>query len=243
MFDASMPNPAQRGGRGFRRLALAMLHAALGLCALEILAACGPAATVSTVAPASTARAQTASAAPATLPAGAIEEGLASWYGPGFAGRLTANGEVFDPNELTAAHKTLPFDTRLRVTNLRNGRTVVVRINDRGPFKPGRIIDLSRAAAEAIGMIGSGVVRVAITPVGGEAGALRASTYPSLNTYEVITPDHPIGTLLVLSGLERADRIVVRVVANEPTANGEATILVSTELIGILGAAVIVETE
>ncbi len=86
--------------------------------------------------------------------------GLASWYGGKFHGRLTASGEVFNTNDFTAAHKTLPFGTIVRVTNLDNGKSVVVRINDRGPFVAGRVIDLSRAAASAIGMIGKGVAHV-----------------------------------------------------------------------------------
>lgn len=81
-----------------------------------------------------------------------LGRGNASWYGPGFHGRPTANGERFDMDELTAAHKTLPFGTRVLVHNPRNGKQVVVRINDRGPFAKGRIIDLSRAAATALGM-------------------------------------------------------------------------------------------
>jgi len=86
--------------------------------------------------------------------------GLASWYGGKFQGRLTANGEIFDTNKLTAAHKWLPFNTRVKVSNPANGRSVIVRINDRGPFVAGRIIDLSRAAAESIGMTGAGVALV-----------------------------------------------------------------------------------
>lgn len=74
----------------------------------------------------------------------------ASWYGPGFHGRLTANGERFNQDGLTAAHKSLPFGTRVRVTNLANGRSVVVRINDRGPYVAGRSLDLARGAARAI---------------------------------------------------------------------------------------------
>ncbi len=85
---------------------------------------------------------------------GWTESGIASWYGPRFHGKRTANGERFDTNELTAAHKTLPFGTRVRVKSLVNGKEVVVRINDRGPFIKGRIIDLSKAAAQAIGLIG-----------------------------------------------------------------------------------------
>jgi len=95
-----------------------------------------------------------------------IERGIASWYGPGFAGRATASGEIFDPGELTAAHKTLPFGTLVRVLNLDNGREVTVRINDRGPFVRKRVIDLSRAAAEAIGMIGPGTARVELYAAG-----------------------------------------------------------------------------
>jgi rare lipoprotein A len=82
--------------------------------------------------------------------------GTASWYGPGFAGDRTANGERFDPGALTAAHKELAFGSRVRVTFVPTGRSVVVRINDRGPFVAGREIDLSRAAAEAVGLRGSG---------------------------------------------------------------------------------------
>ena len=86
--------------------------------------------------------------------------GRASWYGPGFHGNLTANGEVYDQHAMTAAHKTLPFGTRLRVTNMANGQSVVVRINDRGPFVAGRDLDLSRAAADALGFAGVATVRI-----------------------------------------------------------------------------------
>lgn len=87
--------------------------------------------------------------------------GYASWYGPNFHGKQTANGERFNQNAMTAAHPTLPFGTRVRVTNLENGRRVIVRINDRGPFKDkSRIIDLSRAAAERLDFIRQGLTRV-----------------------------------------------------------------------------------
>lgn len=86
--------------------------------------------------------------------------GLASYYGRKFHGRRTANGERFDMNAMTAAHRTLPFGTKVRVTNPSNGRSVVVRINDRGPFVRGRTIDLSRVAAEELGMIARGHARV-----------------------------------------------------------------------------------
>ena len=95
-----------------------------------------------------------------------IYSGQASWYGPGFHGRRTANGEVFNSNELTAAHRSLPFGTKVRVTNMNNGRSVVVRINDRGPFSGGRIIDLSAGAARSINMINSGVAPVQVEVLG-----------------------------------------------------------------------------
>ena len=88
------------------------------------------------------------------------QKGLASFYGQRFAGNLTANGERFDPSELTAAHRTLPFGTRIRVTNLANGKQTIVRINDRGPYVGARIIDLSRYAAKVLGMIEQGVAQV-----------------------------------------------------------------------------------
>ena len=93
------------------------------------------------------------------------EQGLASWYGPGFVGKRTASSERFVPCKRTAAHLTLPFGTRLRVTNLSNGRIVRVRVNDRGPYVQGRIIDLSRSAAAALGMVRAGVVEVRIEVV------------------------------------------------------------------------------
>ena len=90
------------------------------------------------------------------------QKGNASWYGPGFNGKKTASGEIFNMNKLTAAHKTLNFGTIVRVTNLNNNKRVIVKINDRGPFTKGRIIDLSKKAALAIDMINDGVVPVKI---------------------------------------------------------------------------------
>ncbi|MCX8079078.1 MAG: septal ring lytic transglycosylase RlpA family protein [Geminocystis sp.] len=92
--------------------------------------------------------------------------GIASWYGPGFHGRRTASGQRFNQHEYTAAHPSLPFGTLVRVTNVRNGRSVVVRINDRGPRKRGRIIDLSAAAARALGLKSSGIAPVTIQVIG-----------------------------------------------------------------------------
>ncbi|MEX1315865.1 MAG: septal ring lytic transglycosylase RlpA family protein [Synechococcaceae cyanobacterium] len=103
--------------------------------------------------------------APVTLLASAsdvvkVSQGTASWYGPGFFGNRTASGEVFRPGTLTAAHRTLPFGTRVRVTNLHNGRSTVVRINDRGPFKGNRVIDLAHGAAQELGVVSSGLAPV-----------------------------------------------------------------------------------
>ena len=111
-----------------------------------------------------------------------LQRGMASWYGPGFHGRLTANGERFDMNELTAAHKTLPFGTRVLVHNPRTGKQVVVRINDRGPFAAGRVIDLSRAAAQALGMLQRGHDTVVLREVvGDEVDALLVSADDSIS--------------------------------------------------------------
>ena len=97
-----------------------------------------------------------------TTPGTPAHIGEASWYGPGFQGKKTASGEIFDDSKLTAAHKTIPLGSKAKVTNLTNGKTVEVKINDRGPFIDGRVVDLSQAAAEALGMIDRGTARVQI---------------------------------------------------------------------------------
>jgi rare lipoprotein A len=88
------------------------------------------------------------------------EEGIASYYAEEFNGRKTSNGEVYDMNAITAAHRTLPFNSKVRVTNTLTGKSIIVRINDRGPFKDNRIIDLSLAAAKSLELIGSGTAQV-----------------------------------------------------------------------------------
>ena len=103
---------------------------------------------------------------PTTVSVGDTASGIASWYGPDFHGKKTSNGETYNMNAMTAAHKTLPMNTMVRVTNLGNGAQTTVRINDRGPFVAGRIIDLSKAAATSIGMIGTGTARVKLEVVG-----------------------------------------------------------------------------
>ncbi len=122
--------------------------------------------------------------APATKPAPptpagplrTIEEGNASWYGVPYHGRKAANGETYDMYKLTAAHRTLPFETIVRVTNLSNGRHTQVRITDRGPFVEGRIIDLSLGAAREIDMVAAGVARVRLDLVGGPPPMVGAFT-------------------------------------------------------------------
>jgi len=93
-------------------------------------------------------------------------EGVASWYGPDFHGRLTANGEIFDMHAISAAHPTLPIPSFVRVTNLDNGRSMIVRVNDRGPYARGRLIDLSIGAAKALGFYGDGLAHVRVEYVG-----------------------------------------------------------------------------
>ena len=113
---------------------------------------------------------------PAPAPARSSETGWASWYGHPYHGRAAANGEIYDMEKLTAAHRTLPFGTSVRVTNLGNGKSVDVRIIDRGPFVAGRIIDLSHAAAEVIEMIGPGVAQVRVDTLSLPALAPRRKT-------------------------------------------------------------------
>lgn len=113
-----------------------------------------------------------------------IEEGVASWYGPNFHGNLTANGETYDMNGITAAHRTLPFNTVVRVHNLDNGKSVEVRINDRGPFAKNRIIDLSKGAAQKIDMIGPGTANVELILVDGNLENSR-TTNLKVSTFTV----------------------------------------------------------
>jgi len=101
--------------------------------------------------------------------------GIASWYGPDFHGKYTANGEVFDMNEVTAAHKTLPLPSIVRVTNLENGRSLLVRVNDRGPFVNGRIVDVSRRAAQLLGFEAAGTAKVRVSVVADQSRQLALS--------------------------------------------------------------------
>ena len=111
----------------------------------------------------------------ATVPPGYEETGEASWYGPPYHGRRTASGEVYDMYQMTAAHPALPLGTWVAVDNRANGRVVEVRINDRGPFVRGRILDLSYAAARMLGAVGPGVIPVRLRAIGAPAAAQAAS--------------------------------------------------------------------
>jgi len=117
--------------------------------------------------PASSPSVKRSKSASAPAPSGYTEEGNASWYGVPFHGRHASNGEIYDMYKLTAAHRTLPFETMVRVTNLNNGKSTVVRITDRGPFVDNRIIDLSLAAAREVDSVGAGVVPVRVEVLGG----------------------------------------------------------------------------
>ncbi len=132
---------------------------------------------------------------------GFVEEGLASWYGPGFHGRRTANGERYDMYQFTAAHKVLPMNTYVLVTNLENGRQTIVRINDRGPFVKGRIIDLSYAAARALGMHRQGVARVRLVALG-EGHEIKTARGPKI-VFDKI-PDLTRGRFYVQVGAFRS---------------------------------------
>lgn len=126
---------------------------------------------------------------------GAVQRGLASWYGAEFANLPTASGEIFRPDEVSAAHRSLPLGTVVDVTNERNGRVVRVRINDRGPFVAGRIVDLSKGAASAIGSVVDGVVPVSLRVVSVGDGR-RVKRAPD----EVLATTSPTGEWAVQAG-------------------------------------------
>jgi len=147
------------------------------------------------------------------------QEGLASWYGPGFHGKRTASGEVYDKEAFTAAHKSLPFGTYIRVRSLDTGAGVVVRINDRGPFVEGRIIDLSEAAARMLGMIQSGTARVSIEVIPkDEALAWRGANPDGSIPREISEAPVP-----AKSG-ETGERVRIQVASYAQESNAKATL-------------------
>ncbi|MDG2303756.1 MAG: septal ring lytic transglycosylase RlpA family protein [Candidatus Binatia bacterium] len=117
--------------------------------------------------------------------------GVASWYGPGFHGRATASGERYDQNEMTAAHRTWPLGTPVRVTHLENGRSIVVRINDRGPYVDDREIDLSYGAAQRLGMVQAGTAEVRLDPIRTYEGPPRAVRF-AVQVGSFVTEPHAV---------------------------------------------------
>jgi len=136
---------------------------------------------------------------------GFTEEGIASWYGADFHGRKTSNGEIYDMHAATAAHKTLPMNVYVRVTNLANGRQSVVRINDRGPFVKGRVVDLSYAVASQLGVVGPGTAPVRLEALGygelGPTGEIVAYRPPA--SYQVGPFTIQVGAFTVAQNAQR----------------------------------------
>lgn len=152
------------------------------------------------------------------------ETGIASWYGPNFHGKRTANGERYDQHELTAAHRTLQMPSLVRVTNLENGRSVVVRINDRGPFAHGRIIDVSKRAAELLGFIGRGTARVRLEVLTRESKQMAEAAKRGMDTSRLTVADlermdnarpEPVQPMQVAARSDDMDLRPVRVAAND----------------------------
>ncbi|MBL8713437.1 MAG: septal ring lytic transglycosylase RlpA family protein [Alphaproteobacteria bacterium] len=139
------------------------------------------------------------------------ETGIASWYGPDFHGKRTANGERYDQHELTAAHRTLQMPSLVRVTNLENGRSVVVRINDRGPFAHGRIIDVSKRAAELLGFIGKGTARVRLEVLTRESKQMSEAAKRGMDTSRLTMAD--------LERMENARPVATQVAARSDAGN------------------------
>lgn len=156
---------------------------------------------------------------------GYSEQGVASWYGKDFHGKATANGECYNMYAFTAAHKTLPLPTVVRVTNLENHRSIVVKVNDRGPFVSGRLIDLSYAAAESLGMVGNGTAPVLVESIGGPhhyAGGAKNNTQlaAELPNYKLsMQPSQPAETLpsYVPTTPESEELEPVKLAAAQPT--------------------------
>jgi len=159
------------------------------------------------------------------------ETGIASWYGPGFHAETTANGEQFDQNELTGAHKTLPMPSLVRVTNLENGRSIIIRINDRGPFVPGRIVDLSRRGAQLLGFEsqGSAKVRVSILPTESRAIATAARAGQAGISVAQASPDGaPMPVASPRAHVEIEGGPTIRQVAERPVFDPSQTVPGST---------------
>ena len=200
-----------------RRLTRFLLCAALALAIFA--AACG--------------KKKTRVAAPAPAPRariGSTERGIASWYGKPYDGRQAADGEIYDMEQMVAAHRTLPFQTMVRVRNLTNDKTVDVRIIDRGPFVANRIIDLSHAAARAIDLIGPGVANVEVTLISGPSASSVPVPVPASAPVSASAPAPVIDTtpaqFAVQVGAFRDRASADRVQQRMTTAYGAAKVIV-----------------
>ena len=176
------------------------------------------------------------------------EVGIASWYGEDYHGRKTANGEVYDMYAMTAAHRTLPFHTRVRVTNLETGKKTELRINDRGPFIAGRIIDLSYSGAKAIGIVGTGTAKVtleAISFAGGQSSPLQgifavqvgafAQRENAARFHDQLEKKYPnVHIILWESNVQRLYRVRLGAFYTEAEARRQAEILKKEQLSGFV---------
>jgi rare lipoprotein A len=176
-------------------------------------------------------------------PVGFVERGVASWYGPGFHGNKTANGERYDMHQLTAAHRTLPLGSIAVVRSMSTGRQVTVRINDRGPFARGRVLDLSLAGAQALEMTGSGTDEIELRVVGyqgklADVGALRVQVgsfsdqQNALNLLERAKPFYPVGRVQVVD-LPEGKRYRVQIGQFSREAQAEAAASHLESLLGL----------
>jgi peptidoglycan lytic transglycosylase len=173
------------------------------------------------------------------VPGAYVEEGIASWYGVPFDGHRTSDGEIYDMHQFTAAHRTLPFGTVVRVTNLINGRQTEVRINDRGPFVANRIIDLSLAAARAIALVGTGTAPVRLEVLSGpnpqmgffgvQVGAFLVKDNADRLKAQLETRYSPINVVVFDSPSGQFYRVRVGRLSSEAAANQLANELESSE--------------
>ncbi|MEZ4605783.1 MAG: septal ring lytic transglycosylase RlpA family protein [Deinococcales bacterium] len=182
-------------------------------------------------------------------------EGQASWYGARFAGRPTASGEIFNPDALTAAHPSLPFGTRLKVTNLSTGLSVEVHVNDRGPYHSSRVLDLSQAAAAEIGLMRKGIGKIRAEVVAEDVPVALAEEKPSelavkpavsqessltlevadLSAYDVMVKEGEVGELILLRANFPNQSLMVRVVGRLPRSS-KVDILASSQVAQKLGS-------
>ena len=186
------------------------------------------------------------------LDTGDTQIGMASWYGGRFHGRITTNGEIYNMYKLSAAHRTLPFGTLVRVSSLENNKSVIVRINDRGPWIPDRAIDLSYGAAKKIGMVDEGVVRVRLDIIGEQTGTaawygkpFHGKTTASGEIYDMnkLTAGHcalPFGSKIRVTNIENGEVVTVRINDRMPRSGARVINLSrkAAEKLGILKSGV-----